>query len=231
MTLFRTVWLAILFSLCGFVSAAEPAVPWKEDVHYFRVADPKPTGLPPGQVEVVEVFSYGCPACARFVPTMNDLVRRLPKNAVVRYIHADWLEAENWPTFQRAFVTAEALGIAEKADKAMYGAIWRSGELAVLDFETRRPKYFLPTIDEIGNFYERVTGVSAAKFVETAKSKPVDDAIKAANARIIALQADRTPTIVVNGKYRTHPGAAGSDDRLIALVLWLVAKESAASQP
>jgi thiol:disulfide interchange protein DsbA len=230
MTLFRFFVLAMFCLACGFAAAAEPAAPWKEGQHYFLVAEPKPTGLPKGQIEVVEVFSYGCPACARFAPAMKRLAAQLPKQAVVRYIHADWLAPENWPTFQRAFMTAESLGVADKANDAMYAAIWRTGELAVFDFQTRRPKYFLPTIEEIANFYERTTGVPTAKFVATAKSEPIDTAIKTANERIIALQADRTPTIVVNGKYRTHPEAAGGDEQIIALVQWLVAKESPPQQ-
>jgi protein dithiol oxidoreductase (disulfide-forming) len=221
-------WLAVALC-CAFASlasAAELAAPWQEGVHYFSVAEPKPTGLPKGKVEVVEVFSYGCPACARFAPAMRRLVKELPKNAVVRYLHADWLEAENWPTFQRAYVAAESLGVAAKADGALYDAIWRTGELAVFDFKTRRPKYFLPTLEEIGNFYERTTGMKSAQFLSAAKSAPIDDAIKITNERIIALQADRTPTLVVNGKYRTHPEAAGGDEQIIQLVQWLVAKES-----
>jgi thiol:disulfide interchange protein DsbA len=211
-------------------SSAATIAPWQEGVHYFLVAEPKPTGLPKGKVEVVEVFSYGCPACARFAPVMKQLVKELPKTAVVRYIHADWLKAENWPTFQRAYLTAEALGIADKADDAMFDAIWRTGELAVFDFKTRKPKYFLPTIEEIAAFYERTTGVPSAKFVATATSEPIDAAINAANERIIALQADRTPTLIVNGKYRTHLELAGGDAQLVQLVQWLVAKESPPSK-
>jgi thiol:disulfide interchange protein DsbA len=37
---------------------------------------------------------------------------------------------------------------------------------------------------------------------------------------------DRTPTIVVNGKYRITVDSAGGPDKLVDLVKWLVAKES-----
>jgi len=37
---------------------------------------------------------------------------------------------------------------------------------------------------------------------------------------------DSTPTIVVNGKYRLSQSSAGSPDKLIALIKYLVAKES-----
>jgi thiol:disulfide interchange protein DsbA len=48
---------------------------------------------------------------------------------------------------------------------------------------------------------------------------------------IEACHVDRTPTIVVNGKYRVHGQSAGSANRLIELVNWLVAQESAAGAP
>jgi thiol:disulfide interchange protein DsbA len=37
---------------------------------------------------------------------------------------------------------------------------------------------------------------------------------------------DRTPTIIVNGKYRLHVESAGGPDQVIELVKYLVAKES-----
>jgi thiol:disulfide interchange protein DsbA len=39
-------------------------------------------------------------------------------------------------------------------------------------------------------------------------------------------RVDQTPTIIVNGKYRTVVQAAGGPEQLIELVKWLVAKES-----
>jgi thiol:disulfide interchange protein DsbA len=66
------------------------------------------------------------------------------------------------------------------------------------------------------------------KFVRTANSFAVDVKMKAADGLITAYQVDRTPTIIVNGKYRLHAESAGGYDQLIELVKFLVAKESAA---
>jgi thiol:disulfide interchange protein DsbA len=51
--------------------------------------------------------------------------------------------------------------------------------------------------------------------------------MKRADDQLKAFGADETPTIVVNGKYRLTPITAGSYDDTIALVKWLVAKETA----
>ena len=37
---------------------------------------------------------------------------------------------------------------------------------------------------------------------------------------------DRTPTLIVNGKYRVNTESAGGADQAVDLVKWLVAKES-----
>ena len=46
------------------------------------------------------------------------------------------------------------------------------------------------------------------------------------DAQIRAYTADSTPTLIVNGKYRLTPRSAGGNDQFIALVRWLVARES-----
>jgi thiol:disulfide interchange protein DsbA len=49
--------------------------------------------------------------------------------------------------------------------------------------------------------------------------------MKQADAQIRAYQADVTPTIIVNGKYRLTPRSAGGNEQFISLVKWLVNRE------
>ena len=92
----------------------------------------------------MEVFSYGCPACNSFLPTMKKLKASLPANAQLVYLPASWNKAENWPLFQRAYLTAQSLGVAEKAHDEMFKAIWTTGELGVL--EAFRPAQEEPAV-------------------------------------------------------------------------------------
>ena len=64
------------------------------------------------------------------------------------------------------------------------------------------------------------------KFLATAKSFSVDVKVRAAEGLLAAYRVDRTPTIIVNGKYRLHIESAGGNDELVELVKWLVAKET-----
>jgi thiol:disulfide interchange protein DsbA len=215
------LWLALAMS-----SMVHAATVWTEGKHYFLVNPPKVPAVAPGKVEVTEVFSYGCPACNVFVPTMHKLQQSLPANAVLTYLPASFNPSEDWPMFQLAFCTAQALGLAEQAHDAMFDAVWKTGELAVIDPATQRIKGHLPTIEDAARFYNQRTGVPIDKFLSTAMSFAVDVKVRSDEDAIQAYRVDRTPTIIVNGKYRLQVESAGGTDELVELVKWLVAKET-----
>ena len=68
------------------------------------------TNVAPGKVEVMEVFSYGCPACNHFQPTMKKIKAALPANAQLVYLPASWNAAENWPTVPARLPHGEVAG-------------------------------------------------------------------------------------------------------------------------
>ena len=206
-------------------TASAQAQTWVVGKHYSVIPTQR-TNVPAGKVEVMEVFSYGCPACNGFLPTMKKLKAALPANAQVVYLPASWNKSENWPLFQRAYLTAQSLGIAEKAHEAMFQAIWTTGELGVTE-PSGRLKKTLPSIEDTARFYQRVTGVKAADFVAASKSFGVDLKIRQADSQIKDMQIPSTPALVVNGKYRVNNENIQSADQIIDLVKFLVAKESA----
>src|SRR5688500_4019276 len=113
---------ALLFGL-SLASAGSAADTFEAGKHWFPVEPPQPTSTG-DKVEVVEVFSYACPACNFFEPTMRKLEAALPPNAEVVHLPASFRPDEDWPVFQRAYYTAQALGILDKSHKAMFGAVW-----------------------------------------------------------------------------------------------------------
>jgi thiol:disulfide interchange protein DsbA len=210
------------------LAATAPAqsATWAAGVHYTVIPTQR-TNVAAGKVEVLEVFSYGCPACNQFRPVMKQLKAALPANAQMVYLPASWQAAEAWPMFQRAFLTAQSLGVADKSHEAMYDAIWTSGELGITDPRTHQLKAKLPTIEDAARFYKRVAGVKPADFVSASKSFGVDLKIRQADRQIVAMQVPSTPTLVVNGKYRVNNEHLKSNQDIIDVVKFLVAKESA----
>ena len=208
------------------IGTSAQAANWVAGKHYSVIPQAQRTNVAPGKVEVMEVFSYGCPACNAFRPTMKKLKASLPANAQLVYLPASWNNAEAWPMFQRAYLTAASMGVAEKAHDAMFDAIWNTGELGVSDPQTRRLKTKLPTIEDAAKFYQRVTGVKAADFVAASKSFGVDLKMRQADSQIVAMQVSGTPTLVVNGKYRVNNENLSGGDEIIELVKYLVAREA-----
>jgi len=218
--------LSLLAVAILLVPPAAPAATWTEGTNYVRVTPPQQTTVPAGKVEVMEVFSYACPACNTFQPVMEKLRHGLPPNAQFTFLPAAFNPQEDWPMFQRAFFAAQGLGIVERTHQAMFDAVWKTGELAVVTPGSNRLKDPLPSITDAASFYARVAGVDPQKFLAMANSFGVDSKIRAADAQILAMHVDSTPTLIVNGKYRVIRPSLQNDDQLIELVKYLVARES-----
>ncbi len=210
----------------SFFAPVHGAATWTEGVNYFLISPPHPPSIAAGKVQVTEVFSYACPACNLFVPSMHKLKTDLPPNALLDFLPASFNPSEDWPMFQLAYFTAQALGVADQTHDAMFKAVWQGGDLSVTEPGSGSIKSRLPTIEDAAKFYKAQAGIPVDKFLSTAKSFAVDVKVRAAEGLIQAYRVDRTPTIIVNGKYRLHTESAGGNDQLVELVKWLVAKES-----
>jgi protein dithiol oxidoreductase (disulfide-forming) len=224
MTRFALSRLAVAILMLPPGAPAAPAASWTEGINYVRLAPPQQTAVPAGKVELMEVFSYACPACNAFQPVMEKLRHALP-NAQLVFLPAAFNPQEDWPMFQRAYFAAQALGIAERTHQAMFDAVWKTGELGVTTPGTNRLKDPLPSIADAARFYARVAGVNPQQFAAMANSFAIDSKIRAADAQILAMHVDATPTLIVNGKYRVIRDSLQTNDQLIELVKYLVAKE------
>ncbi|MGH8186945.1 MAG: thiol:disulfide interchange protein DsbA/DsbL [Steroidobacteraceae bacterium] len=208
--------------------AVASAQQWVEGKHYYLVRPAQRTTVAPGKIEVAEAFSYGCIACDSFRAFESELKLRAGPDAQLVYVPASFNAAESWPLFQRAYLTAKALGIAERTHTAMYDAIWKSGELAVVDKKAGKVKSPQPTLEQVAAFYERAAGIPRQKFIDATKSFTTEASIKRAEQWLRACAIDQTPTFVVNGKYRVHTGSAGGLPQLFDVIEWLVQKEKSA---
>jgi thiol:disulfide interchange protein DsbA len=224
MYMHRALGFFLLAALLALRTAA--AQTFTEGHDYFVIPQAQRTSVPPGKVEVLEVFSYGCPVCNTFQPTMEALKKSLPPNAQLAYLPASFIPAEDWPMFQRAYFAAQALGIAERTHQAMYDAVWKTGELATADKE-KHLKSPQPSIADAARAYARWTGVKPEDFLAAANSFSVDVRMRAADAQIVAMQVPGTPCIVVSGRYRVNHDTVPGAQRLIMLVRYLIGLESA----
>ena len=198
----------------AFAPLAQAQLLWKEGEHYERINPPVPTATP-GKVEVTEVFSYGCPYCYSALPLAERIKESLPAFAQMTYVHASFIPAEGWPMLQRAYVTAQALGIAEAQHKAMFEAIWDTGELPLFDPQTRRPSQPLPHIGYAAKFYAQHAGIREDDFLARSRQPDIDEGVYGISG---------TPSFVVNGKYRIGKAIRSADD-IVRVINYLVGLE------
>ncbi|HEY0230887.1 MAG TPA: thiol:disulfide interchange protein DsbA/DsbL, partial [Dokdonella sp.] len=78
---------ALLFGLAFAAFAQAADEPFEAGKQYFIVEPAQPTTTG-DKIEVVEVFSYACPACNAFQPTMQKLKAALPADAELTYVPA-----------------------------------------------------------------------------------------------------------------------------------------------
>jgi len=179
--------------------------------HYMRLSPTQPTSSNPDQVEVAEVFWYGCPHCFNFDPLLERWQETKPNYVNFVRVPAVWN-----PLLQlhaRAFYTAEALGKGSEMHSDFFREIHERNN--VLDSEAKLQEFF-------GHF-----GVDAATFKTTFESFAVQEKLQRADELSRRYRIQSVPTIIVNGKYTTDGGQAGSYEDLLALVDELVATERA----
>lgn len=224
MKLFRVALLGALAAMLA--PLAQAAQTWTEGTNYDVLNPAQHTNVPAGKVEVMEVFSYGCPACNSFQPVITALEHSLPANAQMVFLPASFKPEEDWVMLQRAYFTAQTLGISARTHQAIFDAVWKNGELAIVDPASGRLKNPLPSIEDAAKCYERLTGVKSNVFLAAARSFNVDLKMKSADAQILAMRVPGTPCIVVNGKYRINLDSMHSEDDVIGVIRYLVEKES-----
>ena len=181
-------------------------------VHYTRLSPTQPTSSNPDQVEVAEIFWYGCPHCFAFDPLLEQWRERQPDYVNFVRVPAVWN-----PLLQlhaRAFYTAEALGKGAEMHAEFFREIHERDNM--LDSEAKLQDFF-------GRF-----GVDATSFKTTFDSFAVQAKLQRADELNRRYRIQSVPTIVVNGKYATDGGHRSAATRsLLELIDELVAAENA----
>ncbi|MGB0133850.1 thiol:disulfide interchange protein DsbA/DsbL [Dokdonella sp.] len=205
------VLLALTFNACAHEhseAAASAPVATEAGKNYFLIDPPQPTASG-DKIEVLEIFSYACIHCAHFQPYADEIKSKLPAYAQFGYMPA--IFNDQWEAFARAFYTAQAMGVQEKTQQAMFDAIHR-------DRRTFR------SFGDIATFYGE-HGVDVEKFSQIAYSFEIESKLARSKEMVPKLGVDGTPSLIVNGKYRITGASAGGYPQAVALVEYLVKKE------
>lgn len=163
-------------------AATEPAAAAKftQGDEYVRIGRPAGQAAPTGRVEIVEVFSYGCPHCAEFAPYMDKLRTQLPAGTQVSYMPA--IFNASWVPYAQAYYAAVQLGVFKQTHDALFKAMLE--------------RYPLNNLQDLAAFYAR-HGVDQKKFLAAATDAETQRRMAADQKTEMAWGIDATPTLVV----------------------------------
>jgi thiol:disulfide interchange protein DsbA len=201
--------LLIVGAFAANVALAQSAGEFELGTHYNRLTPTQPTSSGPEQIEVAEIFWYGCPHCNTFDPYLNAWEMDKPEHISFVRVPAVWNPLVRFHA--QAFYTAQVLGKGAEMHEAFFAEIHDNGN-------------YLDSPDKLAAFFANF-GVSRSEFAEAFNGREVNSLLQRAEELNERYQISSVPSIVVNGKYTTNASLAGSYDRLIALMDELAASE------
>jgi thiol:disulfide interchange protein DsbA len=188
-----------------------------EEGKNFRTVKPAQPTKSGDQIEVMEIFWYGCPHCHDFEPYLAKWLESKP--ADVSFSRMPGIFRESWIPAARAFYTAEALGIFDKMHPALFKAIHE---------EQRGPT----NNEEWGKFFGEL-GVTEADFAAAWDSVEVAQKVRETMSQVQNYGIEGVPAVVIAGKYQTSAGmeGVGSFDAMLKVVSALVDKARTEAKP
>jgi len=163
-----------------------------EGRQYQRLGQPLPT--PPGKIEVVEFFWYGCPHCYAFDPVLEAWVKTLPADVSFRRVPAGFNAM--YKLHQKLFYALEAMGKLAQVHEGVFNAFHRER----LDLSDEK---------DITAMVARL-GVDPVKFKEAFNSFGVQTKASQATKLSEAYRIDGVPALGVAGRFWTSPATAGA---------------------
>jgi thiol:disulfide interchange protein DsbA len=193
-----------------------PAGKWVAGTNYKVLLPAQPTDVAPGKVEVIEFFWYGCPHCYALDPYLQSWLKNKPAYVEFKRVHVTWNEATR--AHARLFYTLQALG---KLD-ALHGKVFE-------EIHEVHDNLFVPG-DDKGTLaqqqrFAKANGISESEFANAWNSFGVQTNVQKADEMDRRYKIEGVPTIVIDGKYVTDVGIAGSQQNVIQIIEDLTASE------
>ena len=190
------------------ISAEQKPAPFIAGKHYIVLKNPVAT-RDKTKIEVVEMFSYGCPHCYEFEPQIKAWAAKQQQDIDFWYFPAVW----NKPMklFAQAFYAANELKALNQIHIPLFFAIVikqknLSSEEALADFFVTQ-------------------GIDKQSFTRAFNSSSVKNRSNQAESRVFKYSPSGVPEVVVNGKYRIDRMRAGGLTEMLAVMDFLIEKE------
>ena len=161
-----------------------------------------PLAVPPGKIEVIDFFWYGCPHCFSFEPALEAWAKKLAPDVAFRRLPVMFRE-EPFGTHARLYYAIEALGLIDSVHRKVFAAI-------------HNEKATLSKPADISAFMTK-NGVDGAKVVDTMGSFAVQTKLLKSKQIAEAFKLDGVPALGIQGRFVTSGSIAGTPERALAV--------------
>ena len=212
------------------VAQNTPAVPateplrWKKGENYTELAVAQPVDSPPGTIEVMEGFWYGCPHCFELEPQLVAWEQKKPAWVHVRRLPVIFNEVTREDA--RLYFAIEGLGLVDKLHSEVFREIHVRGRPITI---VRGGRVDLAATEKSARDFLMSHGVSAEDFARQYRTFSTENKLRQAEGLAHRYLLDHTPMVVVQGKYVTDASMAGGRKELFELIDDLVAREHGAT--
>ena len=177
----------------------------------FTKVDPPVPVIVPGKIEVIEFFSYACPHCNVFEPTVEAWAKKLPADVAFHRVPVPFLM--NFENLMRTYYALETMGQVGLMQRKVFTAIH-------VDHN-----YLEKPADIVALMVKN--GIDAAKFTSVFNSFSVASSVTRAKKLFAAYKIDGVPTVTVQGRFATSPGLAGGLEQTMDVVDYLIQRSRA----
>jgi thiol:disulfide interchange protein DsbA len=172
----------------------------------FARVDPPVPPMTPGKIEVLEFFSYACPHCNAFEPTVEAWAKKVPADVAFMRVPVPFLM--NSENFMRTYYSLETLNQVATMQRKVFAAI-------------HVDRQFLEKPADIAALMTK-NGIDGTKFLDVFNSFSVATSVARAKRTAAAYKIDSVPTVTVQGRYATSPSQSGGGDQTMAVVEYLI---------
>jgi len=193
---------------------------WKEGENFIAYPVAQPVSTPPGKVEIVEGFWYGCGHCYALEPRLESWEKSKPDWIVLKRTPVIWNEVTREDA--RLFFTIESLGLLDKLHAEVFREIHANGHPLTI---IRGGRVDPAATEKSAREFLMSKGVSAEDFAKYYRTFSAENKLRQAENLSRRYLLDHTPMFVVHGKYLTDATMAGGVDQLFQVVNDLAARE------
>lgn len=190
---------AVAFTLPAFAQAGGGVTP---------VSPAQPTDNP-AKIEVIEFFSFGCPHCAEFNPSLLSWKAKLPGDVAFRKVPVSFGRAA-WVPLAKLYYTLEITGDLERLDAEVFKAVHVDKEnlfedKSIADWAAKK-------------------GVDPKKFAEAFNSFGVMSKVRRGDQLAASFRIQSVPSLGIEGKYLVSAGPNTSQANMLSIADQVIAK-------